>query len=53
MTGQHSIAAAALAPIHNDPFDRMLIAQATTEGFILVTSNLAIAKYAGPIRHVK
>ena len=53
MTGQHSIAAAALPPIHDDPFDRMLIAQATTEGFILVTSDLAIAKYAGPIRHVK
>lgn len=53
MTGQHGIAAAALPPIHNDPFDRMLIGQAATEGFILVTSDLAIAKYSGPIRHVK
>lgn len=53
MTGQHSIAAAALPPIHNNPFDRMLIGQATTEGFILVTSDLAIAKYTGPIRHVR
>ncbi len=28
MTGQHCIAAAALPPIHKDPFDRMLIGQA-------------------------
>jgi PIN domain nuclease of toxin-antitoxin system len=53
MNGQHSIAAAALPPIHSDPFDRMLIGQAATEGFILVTSDLAIAKYTGPIRHVR
>ncbi|HAQ27771.1 type II toxin-antitoxin system VapC family toxin [Stutzerimonas nitrititolerans] len=53
MTGQHGIAAAALPPIHNDPFDRMLIGQALTEGFVLVTSDLAIARYAAPIRHVR
>jgi PIN domain nuclease of toxin-antitoxin system len=53
MTGQHAIAAASLPPIHNDPFDRMLIGQASTEGFVLVTSDLAITKYAGPIRHVR
>lgn len=53
MTGQHRIAAAALPPIHSDPFDRMLIGQAATEGFILVTSDLAIAKYTGPIRLVR
>jgi PIN domain nuclease of toxin-antitoxin system len=53
MTGQHGIAAATLPPIHNDPFDRMLIGQAATEGFVLITSDLAIAKYAGPIRHVR
>ncbi|WP_313027510.1 type II toxin-antitoxin system VapC family toxin [Pseudomonas lopnurensis] len=52
MTGTHGIAAAALPPVHNDPFDRMLIGQASVEGFILVTSNLAIAKYPGPIKHV-
>lgn len=53
MTGQHSIAAATLPPIHNDPLDRMLIGQAATEGFVLITSDLAIAKYAGPIKHVR
>ena len=44
MTGQHSIAAAALPHLHIDPLDRMLIAQIITKSFILVTSNLAIAK---------
>lgn len=52
MTGQHSIAAAALPMLHADPFDRMLIGQAITEGFVLVTSDSAIARYAGPIKHV-
>ena len=52
MTSQHAIAAAALPLLHSDPFDRMLIGQAATEGFILVTSDHAIAKYSGPIKHV-
>ncbi|MEO4049405.1 type II toxin-antitoxin system VapC family toxin [Pseudomonas sp. CAU 1711] len=53
MTGQHCIAAAALPPIHSDPFDRMLIGQAASEGFVLITSDQLMAKYAGPIRRVK
>lgn len=52
MTSQHAIAAAVLPLLHSDPFDRMLIGQAATEGFILVTSDHAIAKYSGPIKHV-
>lgn len=31
---------------HNDPFDRLLIAQARTEGFTLVTEDAQIIKYA-------
>ncbi|MEO4049375.1 hypothetical protein AAFN46_20130 [Pseudomonas sp. CAU 1711] len=53
MIGQHCIAAAALPPIHSDPFDRMLIGQAASEGFVLITSDQFMAKYSGPIRHVK
>ncbi|WP_242675161.1 type II toxin-antitoxin system VapC family toxin [Phytopseudomonas dryadis] len=53
MTGQHGIVAASLPPVHNDPFDRMLIGQAVTEGFILVTSDQTVARYSGPIRHVR
>ena len=37
----------ALPPIHQDPFDRALIAQATVEGFTLVTADEAMGSYAG------
>jgi PIN domain nuclease of toxin-antitoxin system len=35
-----------LEPIHQDPFDRALIAQATAEDLVLVTADREIAKYA-------
>ena len=36
-----------LLPLHHkDPFDRVLIAQAATEGLALVTSDAEIARYA-------
>ena len=34
---------------HNDPFDRILIAQALSEDFILITSDLNISKYSVPV----
>jgi PIN domain nuclease of toxin-antitoxin system len=34
-----------LPPIHKDPFDRILMAQATVEGFVLVSSDAEIARY--------
>jgi len=37
-----------LPPIHHDPFDRMLIAQAIAEGLTLVTTDAEIARYASP-----
>jgi PIN domain nuclease of toxin-antitoxin system len=42
----HIAAIYGLAPIHKDPFDRMLIAQATVEGLALVSSDGEIARYA-------
>jgi len=48
----HGVAAAGLPPIHKDPFDRILIAQAATEQMLLLTSDLTIAKYQGPVRLV-
>jgi PIN domain nuclease of toxin-antitoxin system len=51
-TGAHAAALAGLPAIHKDPFDRMLVAQATVEGLTLVTSDPAIANYPGPIRLV-
>jgi PIN domain nuclease of toxin-antitoxin system len=35
-----------LPPIHKDPFDRALIAQASVEGLVLVTTDRQIAQYA-------
>jgi PIN domain nuclease of toxin-antitoxin system len=52
VTGAHAAALASLPPIHKDPFDRMLVAQAMIEGLTLVTADPRIAKYPGPIRLV-
>ncbi|MCQ4632310.1 type II toxin-antitoxin system VapC family toxin [Shinella sp. CPCC 100929] len=48
----HAIAVAGLPSIHNDPFDRMLVAQARTEGLLLLTADRRLASYPGPIRLV-
>lgn len=50
--GQHAVAIDLLPPIHKDPFDRMLIAQAMVEGITLLTADAVIAQYPGPIRKV-
>src|SRR4051794_35976621 len=39
MPARHGIAAARLPPHHRDPFDRMLMAQATLEELTLVTAD--------------
>jgi PIN domain nuclease of toxin-antitoxin system len=52
ITSQHAVATYALPPIHNDPFDRLLVAQATVEDILLLTADRQIAKYPGPIRKV-
>jgi PIN domain nuclease of toxin-antitoxin system len=50
--GQHAVAVDSLPPIHKDPFDRLLIAQAMVEGITLLTADRAIAQYPGSIRKV-
>jgi PIN domain nuclease of toxin-antitoxin system len=45
----HAIAAGALPRHHDDPFDRMLIAQARVERFVLVSSDQAVVRYDVPI----
>lgn len=42
----HGDQAGQLPDFHKDPFDRMLIAQAQSEGLILVTHDQDISKYA-------
>jgi PIN domain nuclease of toxin-antitoxin system len=41
----HALAIRHLPPIHSDPFDRMLVAQAQCEGLTLVTADPAITAY--------
>ena len=52
VSGLHAAAVSHLPPIHKDPFDRMLIAQADCEGILLVTSDADLTRYPGPIRKV-
>ena len=49
---KHVLAVQGLPPLHGDPFDRVLIAQATVEGLLLLTSDDMVARYPGPIRRV-
>jgi len=48
----HVVALDLLPPIHKDPFDRLLIAQATVEGITLLTRDPIVVRYPGPIRKV-
>jgi PIN domain nuclease of toxin-antitoxin system len=52
VTGEHAVAVASLPPIHKDPFDRMLIAQAMVEGILLLTADRIVTRYSGPVRKV-
>jgi PIN domain nuclease of toxin-antitoxin system len=52
VTSAHAAAVAGLPPIHRDPFDRMLVAQATTERLTLVTADPVVAKYPCSVRLV-
>ena len=52
ITGVHGASTRHLPPIHKDPFDRLLIAQAMVEGATLLTSDTVVATYPGPIRLV-
>lgn len=47
---EHAVAIDALPPIHKDPFDRLLIAQATIEGVLLLTDDATVARYPGPVQ---
>ena len=45
ITHAHSLALTELPPIHNDPFDRMLVAQAQCENQVLVTADEKLKQY--------
>ena len=49
LAAAHGLAVAQLPTHHRDPFDRLLIAQAMTEGLTLVTADPNFAAYDLPI----
>jgi PIN domain nuclease of toxin-antitoxin system len=48
----HVVAIDSLPGIHKDPFDRVLVAQASIEGITLLTTDSLLTQYPGPIRAV-
>jgi PIN domain nuclease of toxin-antitoxin system len=49
ITNDHAAAVARLEPIHRDPFDRMLIAQALHESALLLTADRALEPYGAAV----
>lgn len=47
---EHVLEVAALEPLHSDPFDRLLLAQARVEGLTLLTVDKAVMAYGFPAR---
>lgn len=52
VTSQHAVSIDGLPLLHKDPFDRLLLAQAISEGITLVTGDAQLARYPGPVRKV-
>ncbi|MFM9967211.1 MAG: type II toxin-antitoxin system VapC family toxin [Burkholderiales bacterium] len=52
VSSEHTIAVNDLPPLHKDPFDRILVAQARVEGFVLLTGDKVVAKYGEGVRKV-
>ena len=52
VTSQHAVNIDSLPLLHKDPFDRLLLAQAFSEGITLLTADAQLARYAGPVRKV-
>ena len=50
ISSEHTIAVGALPPLHKDPFDRLLIAQAHVEKIILLTADPMVSSYGEPVR---
>lgn len=49
VTSDHAMETEHLPDHHSDPFDRLLVAQATVEGVYLLTADPRIERYPGPI----
>jgi len=53
ITGRHALLVSNLPPLHKDPFDRILLAQAASEGIPLLTSDSVLAQYPGSLIFIK
>jgi len=49
VSSDHALAVDVLPVLHKDPFDRILIAQARTEGMLLLTSDFHVLRYGDEI----
>jgi PIN domain nuclease of toxin-antitoxin system len=52
VTAKHAAAVEALPPLHADPFDRMLVAQARLEPLSLLTHDRQLLAYGQPVQFV-
>lgn len=52
ITSEHAVSVDTLPPLHPDPFDRLLLAQALVEGITLITADATLARYPGPVKKV-
>ena len=52
VTSHHAVNIDGLPPLHKDPFDRLLLSQALSEGITLLTTDSTLAQYPGPVRKV-
>lgn len=52
IASEHVVAIDTLPPLHKDPVDRVLIAQALVEGIVLLTTDQVIPRYPAPVRAV-
>ena len=50
ITSAHALAVNDLPDIHQDPFDRIMIAQADCEGMLLLTSDKLLKDYSAAVR---
>ena len=52
ISSEHAVMVKSLPPLHKDPFDRLLLAQALVEGITLLTADAMVAQYPVPVRRV-
>ncbi|MEA3278127.1 MAG: type II toxin-antitoxin system VapC family toxin [Pseudomonadota bacterium] len=52
ITSEHAVAVDSLPPVHKDPFDRILVAQARIEGITLLTSDVAVLSYGEGVQGI-